>query len=385
MTFPATLHIFCRVIDNFGDVGVCWRLSRQFVAEHGIAAVLWIDDLGSLKRICRAVDADTELQQIDAVTIRRWPCDDAVFAPKDIPDVVVEAFACDLPSGYVTAMTQCAKAPVWLNLEYLSAETWIEGCHALPSPHPVLSLTKYFFFPGFTKKTGGLLRERDIFTMRDDFRQGLDEKSTFLAGLGVEAVPDAINVSLFCYHSAPAALLFDAMQTNDCPVLCLVPQGVASEAVSDFLGHPAMAGARHTRGALTVQVLPFVDQDDYDRLLWSCDLNFVRGEDSFLRAQWAGRPFIWHIYPQSENAHVAKLDAFLGRFVENLPTSTALLLVKFFLAWNGIRDMGSLSQQWRDLRHILPNLGDHTSVWAQALARQEDLASSLLRFSRQFG
>ena len=74
------------------------------------------------------------------------------------------------------------------------------------------------------------------------------------------------------------------------------------------------AGAARTRGALTVRVLPFVPQDDYDRLLWACDVNFVRGEDSFVRAQWAGQPFLWHIYLQDENLHHVKLRAFLQRY-----------------------------------------------------------------------
>ena len=52
-------------------------------------------------------------------------------------------------------------------------------------------------------------------------------------------------------------------------------------------------------------------QHDFDHLLWACDLNFVRGEDSLVRALWAGQPFVWQIYPQHDDAHHAKLEAFL--------------------------------------------------------------------------
>ncbi|HET9045379.1 MAG TPA: elongation factor P maturation arginine rhamnosyltransferase EarP, partial [Casimicrobiaceae bacterium] len=37
--------VFCKVVDNFGDAGVCWRLARQLVAEHDLAVTLWIDVL----------------------------------------------------------------------------------------------------------------------------------------------------------------------------------------------------------------------------------------------------------------------------------------------------------------------------------------------------
>jgi uncharacterized repeat protein (TIGR03837 family) len=255
----------------------------------------------------------------------------------------------------------------------------------LPSPHPSLLLTKYFFFPGFTDKTGGLILEQDLLAQRNAFQHNPQAVAAFLAGLGVQVPNDACLVSLFCYPSAPVAALFDAMQAGDRPALCLVPQGVATEAVSTFLQRIATVGASATHGALTVQVVPFVDQENYDKLLWACDLNFVRGEDSFVRAQWAGRPFIWQIYPQAENVHAGKLDAFLFRYVEGLSTEAALLTTRFHLAWNSIRDMGSLPEQWQHFRSVLPQLTEHGQDWAQKLLRHGDLASSLLKFVSKIG
>ena len=37
------IDLFCRVIDNWGDAGVCWRLARQLVRERGAQVRLWID------------------------------------------------------------------------------------------------------------------------------------------------------------------------------------------------------------------------------------------------------------------------------------------------------------------------------------------------------
>ena len=152
-----SLAIFCKVVDNYGDIGICWRLARQLSGEHGVAVTLWVDDLASFQRICPAIDVAAEAQQVSGVTVRHWRGQDGVFAPADIADIVIEFFACDIPPGYIAAMAQCAPQPVWLNLEGLTAEEWVEGCHALTSPRH--GMIKHFFFPGFTHKTGGLLRE----------------------------------------------------------------------------------------------------------------------------------------------------------------------------------------------------------------------------------
>jgi hypothetical protein len=83
-----------------------------------------------------------------------------------------------------------------------------------------------------------------------------------------------------------------------------------------------------------VHAVPFVSQDDYDRLLWLADLNFVRGEDSFVRAQWAEQPFVWQIYPQADNAHLEKLDAALALYLAPLPDTTREAVRHFWHAWN---------------------------------------------------
>lgn len=160
--------LFCRVVDNYGDIGVCWRLARQLVQEHGHTVRLWVDDLRAFERLCPAVDTAAAAQRVSGVDIRRWSDDagvaallaeDAHAAPHD---VVVEAFACDIPEPMLQRMADAARqgrAPIWINLEYLSAEDWVATHHAMQSPHPRLPLVKHFFFPGMARGTGGVLRE----------------------------------------------------------------------------------------------------------------------------------------------------------------------------------------------------------------------------------
>jgi uncharacterized repeat protein (TIGR03837 family) len=380
MASPSTLHLFCRVVDNFGDIGACWRLARQLWNEHGIAVTLWVDDLRSFRKICSAIDEQRPVQQVDAVQIRHWPQAFGPVAAADVADVVIEAFACELPAAYVEAMAARKRPPVWINLEYLSAESWVEDCHRMPSRHPVLPLTKYFFFPGFTTATGGLPLEQSLPARRARFQDGPEERRAFLAQLDVALPQDAAVVSLFCYPSAPAHALFDALRERRKKTVCLVPQGVATEAVTAFLGTAAQPGAVATRGALTMRVLPFVDQPDYDRLLWSCDLNFVRGEDSFLRAQWAARPFVWHIYPQDQDAHLVKLEAFLKRYGDGLTPVAAAAVDALWKCWNQGSECG---RHWQAFDDVLPELKTHAANWERVLAAQRDLASSLVQFVRE--
>jgi len=375
---PLSLAIFCKVVDNYGDIGICWRLARQLQAEHGVAVTLWVDDLASFRRICPAVDLALDSQLVENVAVRHWRGQDDAYLPDEVADIVIEFFACDIPPLYIEAMARRTPRPVWLNLEGLTAEEWVEGCHTLPSMHPRLKLTKHFFFPGFTGKTGGLLREAGLAQARLAFLAHTERKGAFLHGLGLpDAEIDAFTVSLFCYPQAPVPGLFAAWQGGSEQITCLVPEGVAAQAVADFLGADARAGAVATRGALTVRVLPFVPQPDYDRLLWACDLNFVRGEDSWVRAQWAGKPFVWHIYPQDEQLHHKKLRAFLERYVPAIDS-----LRHFMLHWNeALPEAPDWPALWSALRADQAPIEARADLWQAEMSNNGDLASNLLGFA----
>ncbi|PRC93114.1 elongation factor P maturation arginine rhamnosyltransferase EarP [Solimicrobium silvestre] len=374
-----SLALFCKVIDNYGDIGICWRLALQLEREHGIAVTLWVDDLVSFQRICPEVVINCDVQHIGTIIVRHWLNQDGVFAADDVTDIVIEFFGCDIPPVYILAMAQRAVKPAWINLEGLTAEQWVEGCHRLPSSHPSLPLKKYFFYPGFTELTGGLLIESNLTLQRQKFQQDPAAMTAFLGQFGVTAAEmTSLKVSLFCYPQAPVAALFNAWECGATAVTCLVPEGVAADAVQLFLGQSAKAGATATRGALTVRVMPFVPQSDYDKLLWACDLNFVRGEDSFVRAQWAGQPFIWHIYPQDNDLHHVKLNAFLQRYKAKTQS-----LVDMSLNWNAVKGVVSpheLASTWLLLQADLPKIAALTSDWQQNMLANGNFTANLLKF-----
>ncbi len=368
--------VFCQVIDNFGDIGVCWRLSRQLASEYGLRVRLWVDDLDRFALLCPLLEPTCSMQCLQGIEVRRWESTVPEVTPARI---VLETFACRIPESFVDSMTQLSPPPVWINLDYLSAEAWVPGCHTLPSPHPRLPLVKYFFFPGFTADSGGLLRERDLCARREQFVASADLQRDWWRELGCAApAAGTLLCSLFAYENLAISELLHAWEASERPICCLLPASQVLPAIAKHAGRPLAVGDVWQRGALEMRVLPFVEQRLYDQLLWLCDLNFVRGEDSFVRAQWAARPLVWQLYPQQDGAHLAKLEAFLALYGAALPPDCRAALRSFSMAWNV---GGSETACWQPLAASLPTLRQHARRWAAQLAEQDDLLSRLLHFA----
>jgi uncharacterized repeat protein (TIGR03837 family) len=345
--------LFCRVVDNFGDVGVCWRLAAD-LAARGEQVRLWIDDASALAWMAP--------HGARGVEVRAWPQGDVDVEPFD---VVIETFGCDPPAPFVARMAARRPAPLWINLEYLSAEPYVERSHGLPSPQsggPGAGLLKWFFYPGFTAYTGGLIREQGLLQRRQAF-----DAAEWLRSRSIARRPGERVVSLFCYENPALPALLAALA--DTPTLLLATVGHASRQVATALG------ASMARGALRAVTLPHLSQLDFDHLLWSADLNLVRGEDSFVRAQWAGVPFLWHAYPQHDGAHQAKLDAFLTRHLDGASGAWALRCRDLWLRWNGAAGQLQLPplEPWRA----------HCQAWCDKLAAHQDLGTQLLSFARE--
>ena len=389
-TPPERWDVFCRVVDNYGDVGVSWRLARQLAAEHGKRVRLWLDDLTVLAKLRPEIDPRYDLQPLEGVEVARLR---EPFAGAEVADVVVETFGCDPPEAYVLAMAARTPRPRWVNLEYLSAEEWVEGSHALPSPNPRLPLVKHYYFPGFTARTGGLLRERGLVARRRAFQADARGQAAFWKSVAGRVPPArALKVSLFGYSGAPYDGLVRSVASYPGPVWLVAPEGVAATALGDREpAHPTIRRNRRDGGERRegeVVVVPFLPQDRYDELLWACDVNFVRGEDSFVRAQWAGRPFVWHIYPQDDGAHWVKLAAFLRLYTEPLDRVRAAAVTGLWEAWNrreGSEPPGGVppgvAQAWAEFIGRREALSAHAEAWCEALAARRDLTEQLVDFA----
>jgi uncharacterized repeat protein (TIGR03837 family) len=343
--------IFCKVVDNFGDIGVCWRLAKQLSQTHGIQVRLFVDDLKVASKIIPIIDFNKISQPIDNIII----CD---FNSALLPvDVVIEAFACGLPESY---QTQMSESTVWVNLEYLSAEPWVEEFHAKHSERG--HLKRHFYFPGFSEKTGGLLREPNLMAHRAEITHRQIEE---------------LKISLFCYDNAPLEELFDAVSDGFKKVIIYAPLTNSVQNFAPLFGKTSfIVGDVLTKNKLKLHVLPFLSQDEYDSLLRSCDLNFVRGEDSWVRAIWAGKPFVWQPYVQDDDAHFIKLHAFLDLFFSDHETAC-----KAHECWSSGRWPKSL---WLAYQDHLSVIHTHVMRESEKLSIQSDLACKLVIFCNKF-
>ena len=372
-----TWDVFCRVVDNHGDAGVCWRLAAD-LASRGIAVRLWIDDARAL-----AWMAPSGRPGVD---VRPWPATGAEWPNAIGPaaEVVVETFGCGLPEPYLRELGDAQRrstAPVWINLEYLTAEPYAERSHRLPSPQnsgPARGLTSWFFYPGFTPGTGGLLRETDLLS-----RQAAFDRDTGLAEHAISPSADERLVSLFCYENPSVPDLLHALAAR--PTLLLTTPGHATRLVQQAVTAAGLARR------LRIQALPWLTQTDYDPLLWSCDLNFVRGEDSLVRAIWARRPFVWQIYPQDDGVHATKLAAFESRHLATIEPRWAEAIRRLGRCWNGLDPTAHRSPASPDAADSpawdVLNSPPAMQVWAQRcedwraeLLAQADLTTQLLEF-----
>ncbi|MDZ7918563.1 elongation factor P maturation arginine rhamnosyltransferase EarP [Rhodoferax sp.] len=370
--------IFCKVIDNFGDIGVCWRLCAD-LAHRGHRVRLWVDDASALVWMAPgAVEGHWPGVQVCDWSEAHNP---AVLRTLPPADVWIEGFGCEIAPEFIAARAMNtasrgqydSKPPVWINLEYLSAEAYVERCHALPSPvmqGPAQGWTKHFYYPGFTARTGGLLREPDYLAQQAAFDAAA--RQAWLAQHGIAWEGQRL-VSLFCYEPPALTDLLQGLIQGTAPTMVLVTPGRAQRAVGTALTRMGLASTG--AGALALHWLQPMPQSEFDELLWVCDLNLVRGEDSLVRAIWAGKPWLWHIYPQDDGAHADKLNALLDQMRAPATLRTAQLI------WNGLAEASGLEQSpidWGALPLADWSLATHD--WRQGLLQMEDLGSQLIRF-----
>ena len=365
------IDLFCRVIDNWGDAGVCWRLTRQLAAEFDAKVRLIIDDTDPLRVLASDMlrfEVDRRIRsQWPGIEVEHWADVKAGTSnPSEVAPVVIEAFACDPPERYLTAMAERARSgqpPVWINLEYLSAEAWVDGVHGLPSPHPRLPLVKHFFVPGFTRKSGGLIREHWVRPLPAE-PCALDSENPRTAppSPGERAMDphtrqiNGLRVLSFTYPHAPVAELADALHAD---VTLFAPLSV-----------PPARARRHG----------VVPQSAFDGALAEHDLLLVRGEDSFVRAQYAGRPLLWHIYPTADQAHRVKLDAWLERYCAGLDPETRHVYESTSRWFVAPHAPDAPPPNWGDFFRHLPTLRRHAIAWQQRLCAEPDLATRLMDF-----
>ncbi len=365
--------IFCRVIDNYGDIGFCWRLAKQLQKEYSWNIRIWVDDLYAFGKIQPGIINNIHYQIIKNVPIIWWNHVNEKGMKNFTPgNVIIETFQCGIPSSYLNFTF--SKKPILINIEHLTAETWIDTCHKLKS-FTKSGLEKIFYFPGFSKLSGGLIRENWVSKERNSLQSSWNLRLEFLRNIGLFStrisLGDYANVflcTIFCYQNAPVYNLINILEKMRKRTILLVPEGISKNLENS---------CKRTHW-ISIFRFPFLKQKDFDRILWCSDLNFIRGEDSLVRAIWSQRPFIWQIYKQKKLVHLNKLEAWLR--IYQTPSSVAQL----FRSWNmGMHKMvecnlnQALSSDWIQWKKLSKNS-------AREFEKIPDLSKQLVELCRKY-
>jgi uncharacterized repeat protein (TIGR03837 family) len=373
MISAPTCDIFCCVIDNFGDAGFAWRLAKELRDAQAFDAIrLFITDLGTLAAICPDADPSKEEQRVQGITVCAWSEADGA----QVADVVLETFGCRIPEAYEERIGSRPVPPLWINVEYLSAESWVPDWHMLPSPHPRFNIDKFYFYPGLREKTGGVLFSPDILGREDHFMRY--EKSEFCRRYGIDE--SLWTLYVFCYPGPWVTYLAKALVKDPRPVQLLLAPGAARD---DLLSLLAFAP-----GITTVN-LPYFDQDDFEKPLWVSNALVVRGEDSFVRAQTAAKPFLWNIYPirGDETTHMKKLAAFFELYAPYYGQYAELVKDVNTIFNTGGNQFPTFWTIWRTMVEEVESekLQTAAAAWREHLFSLGSLSENLLAFIRSKG
>ena len=386
---PITIDILCKVVDNYGDIGVVYRLARALSGLDPQPRLrLIVDKLDSFHALAPGIDPGKSIQDFRGWTVVRWEAPEEAQRPfrADPPRLVIESFACGRPDWFEGILFDPAnlRERLIVNLEYLSAEDYADELHLLPSLTRSPLVKKRIFMPGFTPGTGGLVIDRQF---RGLSRRFADPASRSAARQALargwslpEDLADRLWVGIFSYERDYSRVVADlAASSGRAPLIALVAAGRSQ---------PCFLAAWEAAGRLFPAVaLPFLAQEDWDEVLLACDFAIVRGEESWARAALSGRPFLWQAYPQASTQHLVKVRAFLDRIRPHFAAAAFAPLEALYLAFNERQADGPDVTGKERLLPILEARGALTpgfEAFAEALWAHGDLARHLLTFLGDF-
>lgn len=383
-----TLDIFCEIIDNYGDIGVVYRTAKELQKIFPKSKIrAFLNKLDEFKKINSQV-LDLPSQNIDGIEYitfdyLRDNANELLTA-----QVIIEAFGCQIPEEYMEIAYD--NSELLINLEYLSAEDWIEDFHLQSSPLGRGKLKKVFFMPGFTEKSGGVIADSNYL---ERIQRVLENKEFYEKKYlsDIEDRENKIVGTLFSYEKNFTPLLED-LKKLDKDVVILAMGEKTQDSLRKILKNFSIEDFRNSLkyGKIEIRFLNFLNQEEYEELINIVDFNFVRGEDSFIRAVLTGKPYMWHIYCQEEYAHMDKIEGFLDKYrkvIENFSDEDFLLnMEKFFKDYN-FRKENSLELGKESYLYFFENLAKiekYNTIFRDFLIQKCNLINKLKDFIEKY-
>lgn len=286
------ISVLCKVVDNFGDIGVVWRLCKQLKNVNKSAEInLIVDDLKSFNKICNEIKINGVFEQkVENINIIDWNAFDFCYEKFSKNDgemlsLILECFQCGRPDWMEKILFEdkLNRTVQIIMIDYLTAEKYAEDFHCLESLTRSKKVQKINFMPGFTEKTGGLI---------------IDDEWCFISERKNEG-----PVLIFTY------------ERDWKPLARVLINADKKVKLARGRGFDSFAGAweKCSGNAKNLIELPYLNQDEWDKMMKDCSILIIRGEESMSRACLSGIPFIWHAYPQSDEYQLVKVNALLER------------------------------------------------------------------------
>lgn len=379
-----SLDIFCEIIDNFGDIGVVYRLAKELKTFYNgnvkIRVILnRVNEFVNMNKKAK----DTDYQEIDGIiyiTNEYLAKNICTFSPAN---VIIEAFGCNILEEYLEKAK--LESSLLINLEYLSGEDWIEGIHLMESPLGAEKLKKFFFMPGFTEKSGGVIVD-SLFLNRK--KSVLENKKFYLEKYIPEIDEKYFVGTIFSYEKNFLPLI-DVLLKNgkeNCLLILGEKSQMSINKIIENLNITCLSEGIYKYENIIIKFMPFLEQEEYEELINLVDYNFVRGEDSFVRALLTGKPFVWHIYLQDEMAHMDKIDGFIKRYDETLKSlglNKELDIHTKLLRDYNLRDSNSLelgSEKFDDFFKEFENISKLSQSYSEYIELKCNLIDKLNEF-----
>ncbi len=310
-----SIDIFCEIIDNFGDIGVVYRVSKELKKIfQNVRIIIVLNRLEEFKAINKRVK-DVDYQEIDGlIYITEKYLEDNIDS-FGTADIFIEAFGCNVFEGYIKKAKESSK--LWINLEYLSGEKWIEDFHLQESLIDSKTLKKIFYMPGFSEKSGGVIIDSSFLERKE---YGAENREKVLEKYFPNCdFNNKLVGTIFSYERNFENLL-DVLKDYGKETFLILMGEKTHKSFSEILQKKLTEnfGKIVKYDKITMLYADFLSQEEYEEVISAVDFNFTRGEDSFVRGILLGKPFMWHIYLQEEKAHMDKIKAFTERFKESV-------------------------------------------------------------------
>lgn len=355
------ITILCSVVDNYGDIGVSYRLIRHLLSQYPQLKIrLVIDNLESFSVLDPSVDPNLHHQKVDGIEVFLWQDSELCYHEFTVnpPHIILECFQCGQPQWLEKILFEDRVEHIVqiIMIDYLTAESWADDFHCLKSLTRTALVPKVNFMPGFTPKTGGLLTNTESYIYKNG--------NTLTSQKG-----SVSNVLFFAYPSdwTPVVRAMNRVFTKSTKVL--VAGGAGQESI--------LKACISENPVFSVEKASFMSQIQWDIMMSNMDFMIIRGEDSMAQACQSGIPFIWQAYPQKSDYQTVKVHALLDRMRPFFGDEFSLVEN----AWNPINgDEGNIEKGVYDFISNLEILRKGFSDFASSLYNNGDLATNLMTF-----